>query len=386
MNFKKMNAWLLAVSLTATAAGSSGMPLYIDATQLGIKKSANEETLRKNTLEADGNEKDYDVDQYGVITKYKGNKAHIRLPEKKHGRKICEVGQEVFQNNMEINSVILPKGVKKIGQDAFFNCTSLESIQFPDSLVTLETGAFQNCTSLKRADLSKTGITKIEEAVFQNCRNLEEIILPKGLTKIEANAFHGCGRLKSLFMSNLRKLNKIGSGAFANCISLSKLTLPEGIQSIAGGCFANCIGLEEITIPARVQELGLAVLAGNSKVTIKGTKNSLAYDYAMKNRLKFIPISQEVMVSKVELLSNDMTYSKENIKQIIIKEGKSVLIDVKIPLEATNKNIVWECNKEGIVSILEDGSIVGMKKGFVIVEAKAEGGIGKKDCIEVNVI
>lgn len=386
MNFRKMNAWLMAVSLTATAAGSSVMPLYMDATQLGMKKSANEETLGKDKVDRHKDEKYYDVDQYGVVTGYKGEKTNLVLPEKKYGKKICEIGQEAFQNQKDICSVVLPEGVEEIGKDAFFNCTSLVSIEFPDTLSVIGMGAFQNCIQLQRIDLSKTNITRIPEGAFQNCRNLVEVILPKGLCSIEANAFYSCGNLKNFYLANLKKLTKIGSGAFANCISLTKLTIPQTVKSISGGAFANCIGLEEITLPGRVQELGLAVLAGNQKVTVKTVKNSLAYDYAMKNKLKVVPTSEEILVAKIEITGKDITHSKENVKKLIIKEGSSRHVEVKISKEATDKTVFWECNKEGIVNISEQGNITGVKKGFVIAQVMAKGGVKKTDCLEISVI
>ena len=386
MNFKKMNAWLMAVSLTATTVGVNGAPLYVDAAQLGMKREVNEETLRENGLQISTEAKKYDVDEKGKITKYSGTEAEVIIPDRKNGRQICEIGQGVFQNQQSIQSVVISEGIRKISQDAFFNCKVLKNVIVASTVTELERGAFQNCDSLEEIDLSKTGITKIPEGAFKNCKNLKKVILPEGLLIIEADAFMGCGQLADINMDNLKVLDKIGSGAFANCISLINIVLPESITRISNGAFANCTQLQTITIPARVTEFGQAVLAGVPKVTIKGTIHSLAYDYAKEKNINFEPVSEEILASHIELSGADITLDEENIKKLNIKEGTKIQVNVKVASDAINKDISWECNKEGIVEISKDGVIKGLKKGFTAVTVKAAGGVNKTDYMEINVI
>ena len=386
MNFKKMNAWLMAVSLTATTVGVNGMPLYIDASQLGVKNEINEETLRENKLKISAEAKSYDVDEKGKITNYCGAETDIVIPNKKNGRQICEIGQDVFQNQQNIQSVIISEGITKISQDAFFNCKSLKRVVVASTVTEIAVGAFRNCDSLEEIDLSKTSITKISESVFKNCKNLEKVMLPKGLLTIEADAFMGCGQLASINIEELEQLNRIGSGAFGNCLSLTNIVIPESVTRIAGGAFANCMQLQTITIPGRVSEFGQAVLAGIPQVTIKGTINSLAHDYAREKKIDFEPVSEEILVSKIELSGEDITLDEENIKKLNILAGEKLPVTVEVSKEATDKNICWECNKEGIVEISEGGMVKGLKKGFVAVVVRAVGGVNKTDYMEINVI
>lgn len=386
MNFRKMNAWLMAVSLTATTVGVNGMPLYVDAAQLGMKREVNEETLRENGLQISTEAKKYDVDEKGKITKYYGTEQEVIIPKKKNGRQICEIGQGVFQNQQTIQSVVVSEGITQISQDAFFNCKALKTVIVASTVTELERGAFQNCDSLEEIDLSRTAITKISEGVFKNCKNLKKVILPQGLLTIEADAFMGCGHLADINLNNLERLDKIGSGAFGNCISLTNVVLPDSVTRISNGAFGYCTGLQEITIPARVTEFGQAVLSGVSEVTIKGTLHSLAYDYAVEKNIAFESISEEILVSNIELSGADITLDEENIKKLDIKEGAEIQVNVKVSSDATDQSISWECNKEGIVEISKDGVIKGLKKGFTTVVVSAVGGVNKTDYMEINVI
>lgn len=354
MKFNKVNAWLMAVSLTATTVGVNGLPLYVNASQSGVESTTNEETVIIDILseELDG----------------------------------TEIKKEAFQNQYELENVILQEGISVIGENAFFNCVSMKSIVIPSTVRTIAQGAFQNCTSLEKIDLSKTAVTEISEETFRDCKNLKEVILPQGIVTIQANAFQGCGALADIDLSSLKELKKIGSGAFSNCISLREAVLPETVTTVAGGAFANCIGLQSITFPGSISEFGLAVLEGAANVTVKGVVNSYAYDYAMRKGLNFEAVSDEILVSDITISNENITYNKENIKRLTLKTGESISFGVTVaPVNATNRKFNWEPDKEGIVSFAEDGTITGLKRGFVSVVVRAEGGVNKTDYIEINV-
>lgn len=354
MKFNKVNVWLMAVSLTATTVGVNGLPLYVDAEQPGVESTANEETVIIDILadELDG----------------------------------TEIKKEAFQNQYELKNVILQEGITVIGENAFFNCVSMKSIVVPSTVKTMGAGVFQNCISLERIDLSKTDLTEIPEEAFWGCKNLKEVILPEGIVVIGADAFQGCGALARINFSSMKQLTKIGSGAFNNCIRFEEIELPKTVTTVAGGAFANCIGLKEITFPEGILHFGMAVLEGAGDVTVKGVVNSYAYDYAMKKGLNFEPVSDEILVSDIIVSGENITYNKEDIKRITIKAGESMQLNVAVaPANATNQNFWWEPDKEGIVAFSSDGTVTGLKRGFVSVLVRAQGGVNKTDYLEINV-
>ena len=50
-------------------------------------------------------------------------------------------------------------------------------------------------------------------------------------------------------------LTAIGDRAFAECTTITELTLPESVTSIGTRAFYDCTGLTEFTIPKNVQNL-----------------------------------------------------------------------------------------------------------------------------------
>lgn len=55
-----------------------------------------------------------------------------------------------------------------------------------------------------------------------------------------------------------RSVTKIGAAAFADCASLTKIELPQGVREIGSNAFAGCSALQTITLPASLETLRAA--------------------------------------------------------------------------------------------------------------------------------
>lgn len=89
-----------------------------------------------------------------------------------------------------------------------------------------------------------------------------DLVLPLNLTEIKEGAFEGL-KIKSVRLGN--KVKRIGSCAFADNKSLLQIYIPPCCEFIADDAFINV----------------------NPYLTIYGTKNSYAYDYALANGFNF---------------------------------------------------------------------------------------------------
>ena len=58
------------------------------------------------------------------------------------------------------------------------------------------------------------------------------------------------------YMNRTRKVTSIGNTAFANCISLTSITIPNSVTSIGNSAFYGCSGLTSVTIPNSVTSIG----------------------------------------------------------------------------------------------------------------------------------
>ncbi|MDD6266830.1 MAG: Ig-like domain-containing protein [Clostridium sp.] len=131
-----------------------------------------------------------------------------------------------FANMTKLTSVTLPDSISEIGVQAFQKCTGLSEIVLPAKLVTIGDNAFES-SGIQRIDFSKcTSLTTIGKRSFENC-GVQNIDISNGISEmtIDEAAFRGCTALQSVFLPD--GLTKVEPFAFANCKSMTSLSIPE---------------------------------------------------------------------------------------------------------------------------------------------------------------
>ena len=71
-------------------------------------------------IESNEEESPFVINANGVLVKYTGTAATVRIPEN-----VVIIGQNAFIDNTTMSSVVIPSGVTTIRRNAFFNCTAL---------------------------------------------------------------------------------------------------------------------------------------------------------------------------------------------------------------------------------------------------------------------
>lgn len=154
---------------------------------------------------------------------------------------ITEIGDGAFAGS-HITAVELPQTVTKIGVSAFADCPSLTAAVIPSGVTAIGTGAFRNCTALKSVTISGS-VAEIPESAFAGCSALTTVAFPASLRGIGSQAFAGTG-LTAADLSGCRNLRTIGPWAFANCASLSTVSLPSvGSLDLQEGAFFRNVTL-----------------------------------------------------------------------------------------------------------------------------------------------
>ena len=218
------------------------------------------------------------------------------------------IAGRAFEYCTKLKNIIIPEGVVRISVDAFYYCSNLTSITLPDSLkyiswyafgwctnlesITIPSGvtwvgddAFAYCRKLKSISIPQ-GVSQISHWIFYDCTNLESITIYDGIEFIGIYAFYDCTKLKEIEIpSSVKSIQKY---AFAYCKSLQNVVLPRSVTSLGEKAFLNCSSLETITIPDSVTEISSSTFDGcSSKLTIKGSKGSLAEKFAKQHGFKF---------------------------------------------------------------------------------------------------
>ena len=211
---------------------------------------------------------------------------------------ITEIEKELYKNNEDIVSIVLPNSVTSIGNSAFSHCKNLMSIVLPNSVTSIGEWAFHCCFDLKniyyagmkeqwekisgssltfdfgtkvhfagkvvckdgRTEVLEYGITEIRMDTLLKCSlifdvaSVVSIVLPNSVTSIGNCAFSWYKNLESITIPN--SVTTIGRAAFSGCRALTSIEIPNSVTSIGNSAFRKCERLERITIPNSVINIG----------------------------------------------------------------------------------------------------------------------------------
>jgi hypothetical protein len=179
---------------------------------------------------------------------------------------VTNIGNYAFSSCSNLPSITIPDSVTNIGEYAFYNCKSLNRIDIPDSVTTIGKDAFRDCEGLTTVRLSNS-ITSIAEATFYNCTVLTSIAIPDNVTSIGSSAFYDCSNLASVTISD--SVTIINQNAFEYCSSLTMVEFGKNskLTSIGLSAFGGCSALTSIEIPASVTNIGYGAFESCSALT-----------------------------------------------------------------------------------------------------------------------
>lgn len=232
-----------------------------------------------------------------TLTKYKGNKEHIILPEN-----ASALGGQVFQlaegesTVAAIKSLKIPQNIESIDGLSLFWSVNLYTIEVDennvkyaskggvlfnktlDTLIAYPMGRSAQTTS---AYVIPEGVKTIEQFAFTGYER-KSLILPSTLETIKYCAFSYAYFEEITFPSGLKTVENYG---IYNMPSLKKATFPKGAAFSSNNYLLDeCKALEELTAPADIYNKcyisseafkTLKITAGETVKSISGSKKNL---------------------------------------------------------------------------------------------------------------
>ncbi|WP_295086599.1 leucine-rich repeat protein [Ruminococcus sp.] len=340
MNQKKKK--LLAA---LTAAATIGTYCYAPFADLGGNLTFNSLVANAANYFTSGDYQ-YTTDTLGaIIFKYTGTATEVTIPDEIDGYKVFAIGQDAFEHNSNIKSVILPSGIKQIRNDAFYNCIALSSVKFNEGLTFIGQNAFTK-TAITEVNLPST-LTDAGYA-FSGCK-ITKASFADGATTVPSRIFQNCELLTEVSLPKTVEL--IGGDAFYNCKSLSKFTFHEGLTFLGQNAFTNT-AITEVALPSTLTDAGYAFSG------CKITKASFA-DGATKVPTRIFQnceLLTEVSLPKtVELIGGDAFYNCTSLSNFTFHEGiaflgenaftKTAITEVALPSTLTDAGYAFSGSK-----------------------------------------
>ena len=158
--------------------------------------------------------------------------------------RIGTIGPMAFKECTSLQSITLPTRVYPY---AFYGCRGLTEVVVPDQTREIASGTFEGCTALASVEIPES-VFSINESAFKNCEALESVRTNANI--IRQSAFKDCHALKSVILTYTSpETVLIHEGAFKRCYALEEVVIAAKKVQIGPKAFANCVSLKVVTVP-----------------------------------------------------------------------------------------------------------------------------------------
>jgi RNA polymerase sigma factor (sigma-70 family) len=130
-------------------------------------------------------------------------------------------------------------------------------------VVGIESRAFREDRSFTKVVLPGS-LLSIGDFVF-SYTNVQEVVLLPGIRELGNHMFESCEALTKVTLPDT--IDTVKSGAFLNCTALEQIHLPDSIRYVGDGIFSGCSALQSVTVPGSFQALPANTFSGCIRLT-----------------------------------------------------------------------------------------------------------------------
>lgn len=202
-------------------------------------------------------ESDFQIED-GVLVSYTGKESYVEIPSS-----VYYIGDNAFENNSYVKTIMLTDNVKYIGNKSFYNCTSLNVLGGASSVVSVGAFALNETPYLK----SMTGeFINLNGVLIDYNGTSSAVTVPSDVKSIAPYVFYNNTKITSLKFSG--KTNEIGEGAFYGCTNLETVSVPTSVSTIGAYAFYDTKWLKNQT--------GQVVAGKNILIAYNGSESAVS--------------------------------------------------------------------------------------------------------------
>lgn len=199
---------------------------------------------------------------------------------------------------------------------------------------------------------------------FAQCLSLKKVTMPQSVVEVGELAFAFCESLEEIELST--KITKIEKGTFCHCKSLRSICVPEGVAVIGKDAFYGCKKLKTVSLPTTIGIIGKDAFDGChclEQILVPHRYKEL-YDC-------LLPQLKSIIKERLDSNNSNLT---TNVKLTTIVDGKLLSKDII----STNLD-----GKFGIFDVIRSGGY-RVKEEYLNIFAEEEYNIGEIKEIRFN--
>ena len=212
----------------------------------------------------------------GVIEESQKTITVARIPSQIENVEVTRIAYQAFFGCDKLTTIEIPETVIQLGKRVFYGCINLEKVVFHGRQLELigdipSEGIFQECDKLVSAgpigsncNIEFNWEDNIPSEAFCELKSLTKVILPDGVQTIGEYAFVGCEDLSNIEIPN--SVTSIEQSAFFGS-GLEEIVIPEGVSFINAGVFSECEELQKVKLSDTVRGIGGSAFSRCKKLT-----------------------------------------------------------------------------------------------------------------------
>lgn len=147
-------------------------------------------------------------------------------------------------------------------------------------------------------------------------------------------------------------VTEIGTNAFADCLSLEKISLPASLRNLGIFAFKQCTSLKKITIPGSLSNWEYSTFfdSGLEEVIIEEGITEIPYNSFYGTKLKEVKLSESIQ--KIGFYAfkvlEKQTFSHTALETVTFEEGTETIGEIAFSFNKRIKNITLPKNMKTI--------------------------------------
>ena len=329
-------------------------------------------------IESNEEESPFVINSDGVLVKYTGTAATVRIPEN-----VVIIGQNAFIDNTTMSSVVIPSGVTTIRRNAFFNCTALgRVIVLAKDIAIAETAfdgtqpAFYTVIGSNAADWARKRNFSVQANLLLLDRNIRMNAIVGDSIQLYLN-----GEAVSTYISNNPAVATVSEKGYVKAVGNGVVRIEAQLESGETRVLTLSVAypkayLSKTSLQLNVgssKTLTVSNLAGRSVTWSSSNSNVATVSVGRVTAISAGRCTITASLSDGKALTCKVTVkdnARLNKTKLSLKVGSSYTLSVK---NLGGRTVTWSSSNSNIATV-DNGKVTARKAGTCTITARLSNG------------